>query len=269
MKPLRPHRPSPREHQSSGFLEPERSTCANLRSTIPPCISSSTLMVPPISRTPAGRASHRHSESQHLLRSPGRPHLRRARLVDYDNRAAAFDSQNRHQPLDFQANDLSLLLSYIPAATAPLKPIASRPGATDLSLARGVEISKTKSPPKPVHGYFQATLDLTRSSATLNSLRLVSRAVDGASHTLDFSGALQNFNHPQWQARAVGDFDMRLLDPVIGYPFAPEGIAHLDLNGAGQAGEFRADGNVHMDNGSYIGTGVVATGLRLQRTCAC
>ena len=54
---------------------------------------------------------------------------------------------------------------------------------------------------------------------------------------------------------------MRLLDPVTGYPCAPEGIAHVDLNGAGQAGEFRADGNVRVDNGSYIGTGVVATGL--------
>jgi translocation and assembly module TamB len=56
---------------------------------------------------------------------------------------------------------------------------------------------------------------------------------------------------------------MRLLDPVLGYPFAPEGIAHLDLDAAGQDGEFRTDGNVHVDGGSYIGTGVVATGLRL------
>jgi translocation and assembly module TamB len=56
---------------------------------------------------------------------------------------------------------------------------------------------------------------------------------------------------------------MRLLDPVLGFPFAPEGIAHLDLNGAGEAGEFRTDGSVHIDGGSYIGTGVVATGLRV------
>jgi len=182
-------------------------------------------------------------------------------VVDYDNRAASFDAQNRLQPLDFQASDLSLLLSYIPGASGAPETYRIQAGATDLSLARGVEISKTKSPPKPVHGYFQASLDLTRSSATLSSLRLVSRAVDGASHTLDLSGALQNFTHPQWQAKAVGDFDMRLLDPVTGYPFAPEGIAHLDLNGAGQAGEFRADGNVRVDDGSYIGTGVVTTGL--------
>jgi translocation and assembly module TamB len=56
---------------------------------------------------------------------------------------------------------------------------------------------------------------------------------------------------------------MKLLDPVFGYPFAPAGIAHLDLTGAGEAGEFRADGRVHIDGGSYIGTGVAATGIRL------
>ena len=184
-------------------------------------------------------------------------------VVDYDNRAASFDAQNRHQPLDFQASDLSLLLSYIPGSIGAQETYRIQVGATDFSLVRGIVVSKTKSPPEPVHGYFQASLDLTRSSATLSSLRLTSRAVDGASHTLNISGALENFTRPQWQAKAVGDLDMRLLDPATGYPSVPEGIAHLDLNGAGQAGEFRADGTVHVDGGSYIGTGVVATGFGL------
>jgi translocation and assembly module TamB len=56
---------------------------------------------------------------------------------------------------------------------------------------------------------------------------------------------------------------MRLLDPLLGYPFAPEGIARLDLSSAGTASDFHTDGNVHIENGSYIGTGVVATGIRL------
>jgi len=58
---------------------------------------------------------------------------------------------------------------------------------------------------------------------------------------------------------------MRLLDPITGYPFAPEGIAHLDLNGSGQAGSFRIDGSVHVENGAYIGTGVVARGVGSMR----
>ncbi|MGD0546789.1 MAG: translocation/assembly module TamB domain-containing protein, partial [Terracidiphilus sp.] len=36
----------------------------------------------------------------------------------------------------------------------------------------------------------------------------------------------------------------------------------LDLAGAGVAGSFRVDGNLHVEQGSYIGTGVVATGFR-------
>ena len=56
---------------------------------------------------------------------------------------------------------------------------------------------------------------------------------------------------------------MRLLDPVTGYTFAPQGIAHLDLNGSGQNELFQADGAIHVEGGSYIGTGVVATGVQL------
>ncbi len=37
-------------------------------------------------------------------------------VLDYDNRAAAFDFQNRWEPLDFQASDVSLLLRYIAAS---------------------------------------------------------------------------------------------------------------------------------------------------------
>ncbi len=182
-------------------------------------------------------------------------------VIDYDNRASAFDFQNRHQPLDFQASNLSLLLSYIPGTIGAPETYRIQAGATDLSLVRGLVASKTKSQPKSVHGYFQASLDLTRTSATLTSLRLASRADDGASHQLNVSGKLQDFTHPQWQGSVVGDLDLRLLDPATGYPCVPEGIARLDLTGAGQAGEFRADGNLHVDGGSYIGTGVIATGL--------
>jgi translocation and assembly module TamB len=180
-------------------------------------------------------------------------------IVDYDNRAASFDFQNRWQPLDFQANHVSLLLSYVPATAAGQESYRVEAAATDLNLSRGV----AQSIAKPVHGYFNATIDLTRTAAYLRSLRITARSRDGGSHSLDISGALQNFSQPRWQARMLGDLDMKLLSPITGYPFAPEGIAHLDLNGAGEAGEFRTDGSVHVEGGAYIGTGVVATGIRL------
>ena len=97
----------------------------------------------------------------------------------------------------------------------------------------------------------------------MRSLRITARGRDVKDRTLEISGSLDDFAHPRWQAKAVGELDMRLVDPITGYPFAPEGLAHLDLSGAGEAGSFPLDGSVHVDGGSYIGTGVVATGFGL------
>jgi translocation and assembly module TamB len=197
----------------------------------------------------------------------GRVSVRQGTL-HYENRAAAFDFQNRFIPLDFDANNVSLLMGYLPAGAGSFgvptdgsssvgwpESLHIEAGAADLNLARGTA--------RPAWGYFQATLDLTRSAAYLRSLRITSTAPGAKDHTLEVSGKLDDFAYPRWQANIFGDLDMKFLDPVFGYPFAPEGIAHLDLTGAGESGEFRADGSVHIDGGAYIGTGVVATGIRL------
>jgi translocation and assembly module TamB len=190
-------------------------------------------------------------------------------VLHYEDRASAFDFQDRYIPLNFNADDVSLRLSYIPAAARGVAADKSSPqgsesyrieaGATDLTLARGGPKSKLE----PVHGYLQATLDLTRTAIYLRSLRLTAHSREGKDHALEISGALTGFAHPRWQAKTSGELDMRLLDPIFGYPFAPQGMARLDLFGAGNSGEFRADGNVHIEDGSYIGTGVDATGVRL------
>jgi len=184
-------------------------------------------------------------------------------FVDIDNRAAAFDAQNRHAPLDLQANDVSLQLRYISASIHASETYRIEAGATDLDLTRSVEVDQAKEKPKPVHGYFQATLDVTRTSATLQSMRLTARDKDNKTYSLNVSGALQDFTHPRWQARVLGDLDMRLLDAVTGFPFAPEGIAHVDINCAGESGEFRADGKVHVEGGAYVAPGVNARDVRL------
>jgi translocation and assembly module TamB len=187
-------------------------------------------------------------------------------VIDYDSRAASFDFQNRAAPLDFQANDVSLIVRYLPATLQTPETYRIEAGATDLDLSRTLSprLSKAdpRDAPKSVHGYFQATLDLTRTAATLRSLRLTASERKGPSHTLEISGSLNDFTRPRWQAKVLGDFDLRLLDPMTGYPSVPEGIARLNLDSAGHAGEFRADGSVHVDNGSYVGTGVNARNFR-------
>jgi len=176
-------------------------------------------------------------------------------MADYEDRAASFDFQDRYIPLDLAANDVSLRMAYMPAMAGNPESYHIDAGAGNLSLGRGDESRKAALAAK---GHFEATLDLVRAAVYLRSLRLQANA-----HTLEVSGLLQDFARPRWQARAIGDLDMRLLEPVTGYPYAPEGIAHLDLAAAGNARTFRGDGTVHVDGGSYIGTGVIATGVRL------
>jgi len=176
-------------------------------------------------------------------------------MVDYEDRAAGFDFQNRFIPLELAANDVALRMAYMPAAAGNPESYHIDAGAENLSLGRGAEPHKTA---QAAQGRFEASLDLVRAAVYLRSLRLMANG-----HTLEVSGLLKNFARPRWQAKAIGDLDMRLLDPVTGYNFAPEGIAHLDLAGAGEDGSFRGDGTIHVDGGSYIGTGVIATGVRL------
>jgi translocation and assembly module TamB len=180
-------------------------------------------------------------------------------ILHYDNRAASFDYQDRYAPLDFEANDVSVLLRYLPAAKGTPETYRIEAGATDLNLFRAVPKGKST----PVHGTLQATIDLERERLLLRSLRLTAHSAETRDRSLEVSGDVENFTHPRWQARVVGDLDLRLLDPITGYPDAPEGVAHLDLAAAGQAVTFRIDGPIHVDGASYIGEGVIATGITL------
>jgi translocation and assembly module TamB len=182
-------------------------------------------------------------------------------VLDYENRAAAFDFQDRFIPLDFNASDASLRMAYMPATARNPESYHIDAGVRDLNLSRG-SLSRTGKA-QPVQGVMQASLELTRNAATLRSLRITARSRGIKDRTLEISGSLDNFARPRWQARAVGELDMRLINPITGYPYAPEGIAHLNLNGTGQGGTFRADGSVHAEDAAYIGTGVVATGVQL------
>jgi translocation and assembly module TamB len=185
-------------------------------------------------------------------------------MIDYENRAADFDFQNRRIPLDFTASNVSLHTSYVPALSGSPESYHIETAANDLNLVRGgrPRAGDKKAIP-PVHGRMQATLDLERNKVDLRSLEIGAGGSDGTEHTLHVTGSLVDFSHPHWSATTRGDFDMRLLNPLTGYPFAPEGIAHLDLVSAGNNSEFRVDGSAHIDGGAYIGTGVVARNVTL------
>jgi len=181
-------------------------------------------------------------------------------VLNFENRASEFDFQNRFAPWDFDVHNLSVMVHYMPPRGSDAESYRIETGATDVSSFRDKE--------KPTLGSMQATLDLTRTAAYLRSLRITSKFAGGKGqreedHTIELSGVLRNLAQPTWQARTTGELDMRLLDPGLGFPFAPQGIAHLDLDSAGEASEFRTDGHIHIDNGAYIAPGIVATGLEV------
>jgi len=181
-------------------------------------------------------------------------------LLDYDNRASSFDFEDRYAPLDFTASDVSMLMRDVPAAGAKPESFHVELGATDLDLARRPPHAKASA----VHARLRASLDLERNAATLTSLRITAQGPDGQDRSVEVTGTLKDFAEPSWQARIAGDLDMRLLEPVTGYPNAPEGIAHLNLAAAGDGGEFRIDGPVGVEDGAYVGTGVVEHGIGLE-----
>lgn len=181
----------------------------------------------------------------------------------FQDRAEGFDVQNRFTLLDCSARDVSLRMSYAPAAAGAPESYHIESGARDLAIHRG----EGRAAEPPVEGYTQASLDLMRNAVRLRSLRLTVRgdpAGDGAKeHTVEVSGSLQDFSRPRWQMRVTGELDMRLLNPATGYPDSPEGIARLDLTGAGRQGQFRIDGAVHAAGAAYVGAGVAARGVDL------
>ena len=191
-----------------------------------------------------------HLQAGHVALEQGFLHL--------DNRAATFDAQNRHIPLNFSANDLSALIAYVPATRSQPECYRIEAGARDIVVARGPRDHPTS---KPAEGFAQATLDLTRNAAYLRSLRLTSRSKDAEDRTLEVSGALIDFSRPHWKATAKGTLDMRILEPTTGYSNSPEGMAQLDLTAEGQDGQFRVDGTTHIDGGSYIAPGLNARGV--------
>jgi translocation and assembly module TamB len=181
-------------------------------------------------------------------------------VLDIENRATEFDFQNRFTLFAFDAHDVSLLMRYLPRAGANPETYRIEAGANELSVVRAKE--------KPATGSMQATLDLTRNAAILRSLRVTSKFPGSKKqgeeeHTLEVSGVLHDFAHPHWHAKVSGDVDLRLLESTVGYNLDPQGVAHLDLDSAGERGEFRIDGSIHAEDTAYIGPGVVVTGVQV------
>jgi translocation and assembly module TamB len=176
-------------------------------------------------------------------------------VILVDDRTDALHLRKLSLPVNFDVRDLAVRLAWVPPSPSSPETYRIEAGASDLRLSHGK--------PLTFQGAFQSTIDLTRTALDLRSLRLTSREHGVPDRSLDVSANLQNFANPHWTAKANGEFDMRLLDPLLDFPNTPAGVAHLDLDAAGDTGEFRVDGAIHVEDGAFIMPGLVLKHLRV------
>jgi translocation and assembly module TamB len=179
-------------------------------------------------------------------------------MIDVDNRAGWFDVQQRYEPVDFLADEVSLAMSYVPATGQSAETYHVETRAKDLDLAR---LGKLRNTVAPLHAVFEASLDLARDAVNLRSMRITGHPRGAPDRTLMVSGTLSHFSRPHWEAKASGDLDLALLDPVLGFAQAPEGVVRVELTAAGDGGQFRVDGTTNWRKATYVGNGVEARGV--------
>ena len=86
-------------------------------------------------------------------------------MIHLDNRAASLDFQDRYQPLDFRANDVTFDMKYVYGGPAGAERYHLDTSVRDITLTREGTLHG-KVP--PVHGVIQAALDLERNALRLN-----------------------------------------------------------------------------------------------------
>ncbi len=180
-------------------------------------------------------------------------------VFHFESRASGFDSLNRYLPLEFQASDASLVLKYVPSQGSNPESYHVDAGVRDLNLLRGGKAPSASE----LNAWLQGSLDFTRNAVLLRSLRLTEHTHGAQDRILNVAGTFSDFTHLHWDAQIAGEFDMRMLNPILDYPFTPEGIAQMNLAASGDTQGYRIDGPVHVTNGAFVAPGINARKLQV------
>ncbi len=177
----------------------------------------------------------------------------------FDSRATGFDFAPRYLPLEFQADDVSMAMKYVPEEGKNPESYHIDAGASDLKLLRGGKAPSASAYPAHV----QASIDLTRNAAYVRSLQVTEHTPGEKQRALEVSGTVSDLANLRWQGTVNGEFDLHLLNPIFGFPFTPEGVARMNLAATGDTQDFRVDGPVHVDDGSYVDPSIRARKLQI------
>lgn len=181
---------------------------------------------------------------------------------NFYSHATGFDFAPRYLPLEFQANDVSIVMKYVPAEGKNPESYHIDAGVRDLNLLRGGKAPTASAFP----AYIQASVDLTRDAVFARSVRITEHTRGEKERVLNVSATFADFANLHWEGSANGEFDLHLLNPIFGYPSTPEGMARMNLVAAGDVKGYRVDGPVHVDNGSYVDPAINARKMQVDTT---
>jgi len=171
----------------------------------------------------------------HHAPKPGKPAMES--LFDWQIGQLAIEQGSLHiadqvVPLDLRAHDANLQLSWIPGATP------TQVGSYRIGIGLS-EVSFAQEKFRPVTSRIDASIRLLEDSVQLDSLRL-----DALGQVLTLHGQLASFKHPEWQAQANGQIDLRILAPYTGFAYCRDGVVALNATASGHGAEFLTTGDL-------------------------
>lgn len=160
----------------------------------------------------------------------------------YVNRAEIRDGvaivNQRATPFNADANNLGVIVTYVPAKASQPEHYAGKLHLEDLTLRRGNSAE--------VHSMVDAQLTLERNRVELQSLSL--RTGDSQ---LSLSGTLVNFASPAWSLRVNGSVALASVEALTGIPGINRGQVRMDLQGSGSKSVFDIKGSTSVRGASY------------------
>ena len=217
---------------------------------------------------PDGSTNQPHPKNSHHLKKPAMETLFDLKAghvsvedgsFNFYSHATGFDFVPRYLPLEFQANAVSVAIKYVPAEGKNPESYHVDTGVRDLNLLRGGKAPSASA----FLAYINASIDFTRDAAFVRSLQVTEHSRGEKERVLNVAATFADFAHLHWNGTASGEVDLHLLNPIVGYPFTPEGVARVNLFAGGDVRDFRIDGPVHVENGAYVDAAINARKLQV------
>lgn len=162
----------------------------------------------------------------------------------------AFVNQ-RATHFDASANNLGVIVNYVPSTAKSREHYLSRLHLEDLMLQRGGAAA--------LHSAIDAEVELERNQVMLQSLQL--RTGDSL---LSMTGSLQDFSDPHWNLNVTGGLALKEVEALANIPGIQQGEVRIDLKGGGSKEQFSVTGTSDVRGLAYHAGSIHISGMRAE-----